>query len=705
MSRFSLQHSCAFFALSAGLALMAPAAFAQSADNPLTDIITVSTPRLQSPTRDQLDPQEQPVIAAPDTTHLLARLPGAAAVANGALSGQLQYRGLFGPRLNIRVNDQMIASGGPNLMDPPLHYAPSVLVERIEFARGVSPVSDGPGLGGGFDASLITSTFTDQAGFSLSHTLTLAARSADASSAIGGLVGLSNDNLRVHVLGSHETGGDRETPYGTIHGSAYERSVYGFGAAWRSGSHTLSVDLRRNETGRTGNPPFSMDIRFIDTDTARIAYRGAFDSIRLDLAAGWSDVGHGMNNFSLRPAPGSPMMWRETFAYAESRTLSAALALAAMGGELRAGIDHADIAHDVTITNPMNADFYLHNLPDIDLSRTGAFVEWGGPMIAGWQGELGLRVDRHEASAGLAATGSAVPAMPGMLAMVANMADRDWQGSTLDAALRLWRPLSETVTVRLNLARKTRAPGYLERFAWLPTAASGGLADGNTYVGDLELEPETAWIAEAGLDWSNAQAYARPTLFIRRIDDYIQGVPFDATPGLINSPVEMVSAMNGDPTPLRFANVDAELFGLDANFGYRIDAHWRLDGAVSWVRGKRRDIKDDLYRIAPAHLRIGASYDAETWTVTLESLATARQDDVSLANGETATPGQVVANLYGRWDVRPGVSLALGVENLLDQPWRDHLAGVNRNAGSDIGLGERLPGYGRSFGLRLAIRG
>jgi iron complex outermembrane receptor protein len=684
---------------------MAPAAFAQSADNPLTDIITVSTPRLQSPTRDQLDPQEQPVIAAPDTTHLLARLPGAAAVANGALSGQLQYRGLFGPRLNIRVNDQMIASGGPNLMDPPLHYAPSVLVERIEFARGVSPVSDGPGLGGGFNASLISGDFTDQAGFSLSHTLTLAARSADDSTAIGGLVGLSNDSLRFHVLGSLETGDDRETPYGTIHGSEHERSVYGIGGGWRSGPHTLSVEFRRNETGPTGNPPFSMDIRFIDTDTARIAYRGDFDAIRLDLAAGWSDVGHGMNNVSLRPAPGSPMRWRETFAYAETRTLSAALALAAMGGELRAGIDHADTAHDVTITNPVNADFYLHNLPDIDLSRTGAFVEWDGPMIAGWQGELGLRVDHHEASAGLAATGSAVPAMPGMLAMAANMADRDWQGSTLDAALRLWRPLSETITVRLNLARKTRAPGYLERFAWLPTAASGGLADGNTYVGDLELEPETAWIAEAGLDWSDAQAYARPTLFIRRIDDYIQGVPFDATPGLINSPVEMVSAMNGDPTPLRFANVDAELFGLDADFGYRIDAHWRLDGAVSWVRGKRRDIKDDLYRIAPAHLRISASYDAETWTVTLESLATARQDEVSLANGETATPGQVVANLYGRWDVRPGVSLALGVENLLDQPWRDHLAGVNRNAGSDIGLGERLPGNGRSFGLRLAIRG
>jgi iron complex outermembrane receptor protein len=706
MNRTFLRRSCATLALCLGPALAAAPALAQDAPSPLTDVITVTGQRTPSTTvTDRIDPDALPPTAGPDASRLVARLPGAASIGNGALSGQVQYRGLFGPRINIRIDGQAFASGGPNLMDPPLHYAPAPLVARLEVDRGIGPVSDGPGLGGGVNAVLKSMDFGEDATVRTGYDLTLSGRTADDSHAVGGMAGIANDRLRLHVLASREEGGDRETPYGTIAGSQHERTAYGLGAGWRQGVHTLSLDWRRNETGPTGNPPFAMDIRYFDTDTAQLRYTGAFEPVRIELEAGWSDVAHAMNNYDLRPAPTSPMAWRETYADAETRTASAALAVDAMGGELRAGLDHAQSDHAVTITNPNNAGFYLASFAGIEMRRTGLFVEWTGDLAAGWQGELGLRADRHEARAGRAITGPAVPAMPGMLAMAFNAADRDWDDTALDAVARLWRPLDDTTTLRLTLARKTRAPGYVERFAWLPTPASGGLADGNTYVGDPALAPETAWIAEAGLDWHGRRAYARPTVFLRRIEDYIQGVPFDATPGVIDTPVEMVSAMNGDPTPLRFANVEAELYGLDTDFGYRIDAHWRLDGTLSWVRGERRDIDDNLYRIAPPNLRLGASYDAADWSVTLESLATAEQDRVSLSNGEQVTPGHVVLNVYGRWAVRPGVDISAGIENLLDQPWRDHLAGYNRNGGGDIGLGDRLPGNSISAGIRISLRG
>ncbi len=682
---------------------VSPLALAQ--DNPLTDVITVTGQRSDLTAFQTVSPESEPVVAGADTTALIARLPGAASLGNGVLSGQVQYRGLFGDRLNIRINGQSFASGGPNLMDPPLHYGPVPLIERIEVDRGVSPVSAGPGLAGGLDAVLKSSRFGEGDDFTLGYDLTLAGHTADESHAAGGLVSLANERWRFHVLGAQEAGGDRETPYGTIGDSAHERQVLGLGGGWQSGGHEWAVDLRRSETGPTGNPPFPMDIRFFDTDMAQLRYRGEFDTVRLDLRAGWSDVDHAMNNYDLRPAPAMMMQWRESYAQAQTRTRSAALAMNAMGGELRVGLDHRQADHAVTITNPNNPAFFIASFPDIEMARTGGFVEWTGALPSGWQGELGLRLDHHTAQSGLASMGAAVPAMPGLLAMTFNASGRDWEDDTLDAVARLWRPLSDRTILRVNLARKTRVPGYVERFAWLPTSASGGLADGNTYVGDLALEAETAWIGEIGLDWTSSHAYARPTLFIRRIENYIQGVPFDATPGVTDTPVEMVSAMNGDPTPLRFGNVEAELYGLDADFGYRIDAHWRVDGTLSVVRGERRDIEDNLYRVAPPNLRIGVSHDASVWSATLEMLATAKQDRVSQANGEQATPGQILLNAYARWDIRDGVSLSAGIENILDQAWRDHLAGYNRNAGSDIALGDRLPGNERSLGVRLSIRG
>ncbi len=81
----------------------------------------------------------------------------------------------------------------------------------------------------------------------------------------------------------------------------------------------------------------------------------------------------------------------------------------------------------------------------------------------------------------------------------------------------------------------------------------------------------------------------------------------------------------------------------------------------------------------------------------------ARQDKVSLSNGESETPGYVLVNLYADWQVREGVRLSAGVENLLDHTWRDHLSGYNRNAAGDVALGTRLPGAARGAFIRLSV--
>ena len=185
--------------------------------------------------------------------------------------------------------------------------------------------------------------------------------------------------------------------------------------------------------------------------------------------------------------------------------------------------------------------------------------------------------------------------------------------------LRAWLP-GDLLTPRVTLARKSRVPSVLERFAWLPTEASFGLADGNIYVGNQALRPEVAYIAEAGFDVSNEWLTLRPTIFFRRVEDFIQGTPFDDTPGVLNTPVEMVAAMNGDPTPLKFRNTEAELYGADLDFVIRPLARVELAGTASYVRGTRRDIADDLYRIPPANLRLSATWSNDRLALGAELL-------------------------------------------------------------------------------------
>ncbi|MFC2952731.1 TonB-dependent receptor [Marinicaulis aureus] len=685
----------------AGVMSLCGAAQAQSSSSALEDVIVVTGSARSAMTIDATAPDVTPD-GGPDVAGIVARLPGAAIIDNGALSGQVQYRGLFGERLNLRVDGQSFASGGPNMMDPPLHYAPAPLVGVIVVDRGVSPVRNGPGLAGGVDAQFKRVDFIDGSDLKFGYDATVLARSVDDSIAVGGVAGASNETYRFDVLGSYEDGDDVEFPGGTIASSSHKRAVYGASGGVKLGDQEFGVDLRRQKTGPTGNPPFPMDIRFFETDFARVKWNGAFGGIKFESAFSIADVEHAMNNFDLRPAPADPMRFRETLA--DARTLSGkfAIIIPSAGGDLRLGFDMDDADKDVTITNPNNINFFINSLSDIQMQRKGAFAEWTGE--SGWlNAELGLRADFHDASAGEASLGSALPMGPVNLANAFNAADRNWDKTTVDGVIRLWTKEANGVSWRMTMAHKTRAPGYVERFSWLPTEASGGLADGNVYVGDLQLNSETAWIAEAGADWRGENFYLRPTVFYRRIDDYVQGVPFDATVGILDSPQEMIAAMNGDPTPLRFANVDAALYGVDVDGGVALTDYFRLDGVISYVRGKRRDIDDNLYRIAPPHASLAATYEHANWSVSAETVLVADQNKVSATNSEQTTDGYALFNLTGNIDIAEGVSFSAGVSNLFDKNYRQHLGGYNRIANSDVAIGERLPGNGRGAFVRVHL--
>ena len=666
----------------------------------LQDVVRVTSARIADETELAVSPDVMPLEGA-DVTRLIARTPGAARIGNGELSGQMQYRGLFGERLNLRVDGQRFGSGGPNLMDPAFHYAPSPLVRYLVIDRGVSPVSEGPGLAGGADAVFKRVDYSDSDEVVLGYDLMAGYRSVDNSVATGGVLGASTDSWRFNLLGSFEEGENYEFADGEVAGSEFTRAVYGLSAGVRQGAHELSLDVRRNEAGPAGNPPFPMDIRYFDTDFAKLGYAGSFDGFDVAAHFNYASVEHAMNNFDMRPAPAMASL-REALAFADTRAGDVSVSFDAFNGELELGVDGELKEHSVRIINPANSDFLVTSIPDAEQDRYGIFAEWEG-VLGLFESQLGLRVDQHSDDAGQVMLGSALPMGPQMLAMAFNAADHGWDDTTVDAVARFWTPENNGLSWRMTLARKTNTPGYLHRYGWMPLNASGGLADGNIYVGDLNIETETAWIAEAGFDYRTTNAYIRPTVFYRQIDDYIQGVPFDDTVGVIDTTQEMIANMNGDPTPLRFANVDARLYGLDFDYGYDFEGPLRLDGVFSYVRGERRDIDDNLYRISPPSLSAALTWQEARWSASFEVRGVAEQDEVSETNSEEPSDGYVLINLFADWQVSNRVHLSFGIENLADEVYLDHLSGYNRNAASDVAVGERLPGVGRSAFVRIGI--
>lgn len=636
---------------------------------------------------------------APDTAAALARLPGGGVNRNGPLTGIAQYRGLYGDRLNVLVDGASPVSGGPNAMDTPLSYLPAARLARIEIHRGIAPVSDGiETLGGTVRATSRAGRFANGDGVELYGDAAAGLRSADDGRSVTGLAGVAGRHHRAHAAVTRERGDDRETDAGTVAASRYERDVYELGYGHREGDRRASLDYRRNETGPTGTPALPMDIDVIDTDLLRAGYATSFRGIGLSADVAYNDVHHRMSNDSLRPAA-NPMMRRQTVAEADggSYRLRAAIPLAT--GHLAVGLDGRLARHDADIFAPDNDAFFVRNFNDARRDLHSLFGEWSGPLSARLGATLGLRYTRAETDAGRV-DGTPAMTMPAAATLRDrfNAADRERSDDNLDLALVLEYALREDLDLTAGLGRKTRTPSYQERYLWLPLQATGGLADGNNYVGDIDLDPEVAHEATLGLDWHPGRFRVSPQAFYRRVDDYIQGVP--AT----DPAVLMASGMTGDPTPLRFANVDAEFYGIDALWSVQLADRWFLDGSLAYVRGERRDIGDDLYRVAPPDARVALSHRRARWSVTLTGEAHDGQDHVSATNGETESSGYGLLHVSGRYEFpRHGLTLSAGVDNLLDKAYRPHLAGINRVVDSDIAVGERLPGDGINGYVRLSL--
>ncbi len=673
-------------------------AFNAAAADPTTLPDMTVTGEAEEPLSFDLEPGATSV-TSPTTAELLKRSPGGSVNFNGPLTGIVQYRGMFGSRVNTQVDGMDTHSGCPNHMDPALNLAPMHLLDNLEVWRGIAPVSSGnETLGGYVNATTRSSHFGNSDEFEFQGDVSGGAQTVDNGYGVALLAGMANRDYRFHVTGNREKGSDTEFAGGKIDASEYDRLNYGLGLGMKAGLHQFGFDYFRNETNDTGTPALPMDVRYEYTDRFSATYQGLWADTEVEGKLSFTDVDHEMTNFHLRQAP-PPAMHRNSITTADGFGYDLKSKTTIGDGELGIGTDGTLATHNADIYNPNNAAFFVNNYNDIQRDRYGLYAEWKAPISDLISYEIGTRYTRVNMDAGeVDGTPAANPGGPRILRDRFNAADRERSDDNIDLVGKLFYQISNELRVDAGIGRKTRSPSYQETYLWLPLESTAGLADGKRYVGNLELKPEVAYEIDLGLNWQSAGYYAAPRVFYKRVDDYIQGTP-STDPVVI-----AVSTANGDPNPLQYNNVEAELYGFDMDFGAVLTDNLSLDGVISYVRGKRRDIDDNLYRIAPLNGVLGLTYERNRWSVTAETVLAAEQDRVSSTNEEQTTDGYALFNLSGKYRFDKELLLTAGVNNLFDSEYTDHLNGINRVNGSDVAVGERLPGAGRSLYARINYR-
>ncbi len=647
------------------------------------------------------------VSITPDAATLLRRAPGANVNGNGPLTGIAQIRGMYGPRIRVGVNGAVISSGGPNWMDPPLSYAPAAQLESLEVFRGIAPVSAGQEtIGGVINANTWFGNFSESDTLITEGRISTGWQSVNKASLVSAMASVANRSHRLKVSGLSEQADDAEFPKGDIVPSEYDRQRVDLGYGFTRGGHTLQLDMARSETGDTGTPSLPMDILYIDSDLSSVSYTLQQADWELDARLFASDIEHGMTNYHLRSAPANTSGWRRNIATGDNVGFKLASQFRGGRHQWQLGIDGMSEKHNSNIDNPNNPMFFVVNFNNAKREIVGVFLEREQVFSNQWHADFGLRYNRVEMDAdevnGTPAMMTMMGMSPGaMLRDTFNNAQRAQQDDNIDWVIKAFYEPGKATTYYAGLARKTRSPSYQERYLWLPLEATGGLADGRTYTGNLDLKPEVAHEIELGLDYLQNRLSLSPRLFYRDVDDYIQGTESSNMAAV--QFVALMNMMNGtdNAAPLEFNNVEAILYGFDMNWRYQWNAHWSVGGLINLVRGERDDIDDNLYRIAPDNLSVDVTYQTADWSLTAESVLYDEQARVSETNSEQQTSGYGLLNLRGEWRFNSGIRIGGGVDNLLDKHHRDHLAGYNRVVSDDIAVGARMPGYGRNVYMRL----
>ncbi len=626
-----------------------------------------------------------------DTADVLKKMPGAYVNKNGALSGIAQYRGLFGSRVNVQADGVQVVESCSNSMDAAMSHVPASMVDAVILQRGISPISQGMETLGGSIEVVSRSAESSTNSFSGDVSLGYASANQGKTGALNLQYKLNNHAFFVGL--DVERGENQSTPLGKNVFTGLERDYYAASYQFDNGRQLLVLSSNYNDTGETGTPALPMDITYAQGGISQIDFTTKLNKQwKLNAALSYQNTEHLMDNYLHRSQ--LPVNQRESLTRVNKNAFSLQAINTGDDCVISFGFDYDDVDNIAVISNPNNAQFRITNF-DVTKERFSFFTEYQKQLSEQHQYMLGVRFTDTQANAGTVL--SSVAMMDNNMGMLHrtlrdrfNAVNQTRSDQNTDFMFNWQHALNQQLSLAYGFAIKNRTPTHQERYLWLPLEATAGLADGRQYLGNLDLQSEQAYQWELGINFQQGAFTTTPHMFYHRINDYIQGVPNTVMP----APAGV----------LRYANVDAELYGFDVESSYQFNDQFSMRHVISYVRGKRRDIDDNLYRIAPLNTWVNLSYAHQQWQFEADIMAAVRQDKVSITNTEKATPGFGVLHLSAIKSFKNDSYVKLSVNNVFDKLYYQHTNGYNRNnTNTDVGFDAnnlqayRLPSEGRSL--------
>lgn len=645
--------ACGLLAANSALAEDAPAE-----PTPLGEII-VTAPKMSDPLIVETDPKtaRTPVPAA-DGAGYLKSIPGFNVIRKSGTDGDPIFRGQAGSRLNILLDDTPILGGCGGRMDPPTAYVFPDSYDKITVLKGPQNVIHGGSASG---ATILMDRETKRF-------KELGVR-GDASVLYGNwgrndeMVDLAGGEKPGYVrfLGTHSGSEDYRDGAGRKVHSAYDRKSGTALVGWTPDDRTTiegSVDVSE---ARAAYADRSMDGVVFDRRDLKLEFirediSPLLGKVKAQVYHNYID--HVMDRFTLRDWSGGMMAALNN----PDRTNTGGKAKV----ELRPGTATkvtlgADYNEDKRTARSLSAAEYLAGtsyeskarVDDMGFKTMGAFGEASQDLTAISRVVGGYRLNR-------------------VRTVDFDGVGRPEDSDTLHNAFGRYEhdiDLGIPLTTYVGLGHTQRAPDFWER-----TKRFG-------------LDNEKATQLDIGALHSAGKWRSAVSAFYSTTKDYI-----------------ILSSTTGK-------NVDARMFGGEAELAYSFLPSWTVEGSLAYVRGTNVSESKPLPQMTPLDATLGVKYDDRTFLGGLLLRAVAPQDRVDVGWGNIVgtdigpTGGFATMSLNGGWRPRENITLTAGIDNLLDKPYAEHVSKASPGIANE-GYEQTVRVYepGRTFWMKGSVK-
>ncbi len=639
--------------------------------------------------------EENTVRPAPaDGGEWILDIPGVSGIRMGAKGVDPVIRGQKFNQLNVLLDGAFVYGGCANRMDPPTAWADAAGYDSVTVIKGVQSLLYGSGGSGGtvifergepvFEAGR---SFAGAAGGGYQS-------NGEAWDAFVDLAGGSDKAFIRGIVSAREA-----KPYDDGDGnevrSGYKTRTGALTLGARTAADTLfrfDADVTRGRDTLYAGAP--MDAPTEDGELYKLRMdmpvAGPFENLRAEVYL--SNVYHEMDNYSLRT---NTSMWMRV--ESDSDTAGGRLMgdLALGDGTLTLGLDVQNNDRDSTRysgmagMDPTATQSFLW--PGTELRQTGLFAEYHGEMGKASRYTASLRYDRVEADATRAAETPDTGMSPNMLytTYYGITAEKKTENN-IGALYRMEHDLSERTTVFWGLSRTVRTADATERYM-----AGNNMVTMMRWIGNPDLNPEAHHQIDLGANWRFTRTQVSVSLYYDDVSDYILRDRAHGQDGVLTSDNAAI-----------YRNVDARLYGFDAEMTHRWSARWRSRFTLAYVNATNTTDDRPIAQTPPPEGTASLDYVQDRWMLGAMVRATTKQtrveDDPMYDSGLDAgpTPGFAVWNLYGSWQAAKQAQVKFGIDNVFDRLYAEHL---NKPNAYDPGANQ-VNAPGRSYWARLNVR-